>query len=75
MQPISLFNRDEIPDLFKRCLADAGDLLYLLDGGEGPVFLPVGDDLLGGDRPDARQGFKFLLCGGVDVDEVSPGRG
>ena len=50
--------------------AYAGDLLELVDGGEGAVLGAVVEDALGQDRADAGEAVELLEGGGVEVDGV-----
>lgn len=47
--------------------AYAGDLLELVDGGEGAVLGSVVEDALGQDGADAGEGVQFVESGGVEV--------
>jgi hypothetical protein len=48
----------------------AGDLLELVDGGEGAVLGAVVEDALGQDGADAGEGVELGEGGGVEVDGV-----
>ena len=56
-----------VPEPLQGGLADALDLQQILQGGKGPVLLPVVDDPLGQRRPDAVQRVQLLQPGGVHI--------
>jgi hypothetical protein len=53
--------------------AYAGDLLELVDGGEGAVLGAVVEDALGQDRADAGKGIELVEGGCVEVDGCGGG--
>ena len=61
---------DVVAERRQAFLADAGDLVELVDRLEAAVLLAVVDDLLGGGRTDAVEGLELLERGRVQVDRT-----
>src|SRR5690606_6079030 len=56
-------------------VADAADVVELVDGGEAAVLGAEGDDALGEDGADAGKLLELLRGRGVQVDPAAGGRG